>query len=84
MIPSTTTPTEYRFLRIPIRSAEAAVRHLLNLPFEISITPKHYWLRYAADHEGCRQNASNIPAEQFRSAIGNFLIRDGDTAALPP
>lgn len=81
MIPATTPPSEYRFLRIPIGSAEAAVRHLLHLPFEIGVTPRHYWLRYAADHEVCRQNASNIPAERFCSAIGNFLIRDGETIA---
>jgi len=78
--PDSSRPT-YRFLRIPLSTAESVVGTLLEFPFSIAPDNQHLWLRYPADNERCRHLATTIPAEHFYLHSPDFLIRESETIA---
>lgn len=77
MLPTSSMKSEYRFFRIPVDTAESLIGSLIEFPFSIARGTEHYWLRYPADNELCRNAAISIPAEHFILQGENFLIRNG-------
>lgn len=69
--------SNYRFIRIPVETAESVIGSLLEFPFYISQQAQHYWLRYSADNELCRAAALSIPAEHFSLHAEDYLVPNG-------
>lgn len=77
MNPNSSPKSGYRFLRIPMDAAESSVGSLIEFPFSIAQGTEHYWLRYPADNELCRNAAISIPAEHFFLQAADLLICNG-------